>query len=1020
MFRWHVVSAVFRRNLKQYFTSVLGYLFIVVFVTICAVLTFSPQFFADNLANLDQLSRYFPLLLLFIIPAITMNVWAEEKRSGTDAILFTLPASDFEIVLGKYLAVAAVYTVALAFSAVNLFFLSGMGLPDWGIIASTYAGYWLAGLALLATGMFASSLTGSSTVAFVLGAVFCAIPVLLGEYFRGGSLLEPIDSIARTFGFDWDLADKAWASWLNFDVEKLGFSWNLQDFTVGLIPLSNVVYFLTMIVFMFYLNMAVISRRHWSGSRTTGMTAHFLVRALFLGVGFIALNYLVGTLSSHAPSRFDLTSERLYSLTPTTQKTLKTAREADRRVTIQAFVSEDVPREYANTKKQLLGMLRQFQVQGGPNIDVRLVNVEPYSDKETEARQLGITSKLVTSESGGKKIEQEIFLGAVVGDVVLPMFESAASVEYELTRAVGVTTDENFTVNLGIVETDIHFGSPEIDGRRMRGWPPYMTASELLDRNYEVTHYKMNDLVGLAADLSPVAESGEKSADGDGSDSTGESKKEKQTAPDVLFVPYASSLDPPAMQALVDYIEMGHPVLIIDDPLPFFWPIQNPTMLGVLQAPRIPRVGPQNPYHDFVAASYMPKDDQGRAGKLLDALGIDWDNGSVVWSLDNPHPNFSGNYPPYQDPGQLAATGPYDKSFVWVGTPESDRSWGQFGRTTTTSTTTSYREDGEGNVIPGSVKEIADTGSSIGLNANNRITKGLNEILLLYPGEIKPRPDSQLKFEPIISLGPDSGTTRWEELTMTPMQTMVNRRTGEVTETAASSQLTENDLIILNPNPLTEMDPDTHTIAAQISGGPDNVNVVYIADLDLISEVHVLQARELGSELDNLTLLQNSIDVLAGKFEFVDLRNRRPVPRTLEVIEAGNRKLKSRLEAKEQEAEETKQEELAAFREKITAASEKLRNDDSLSNREKTQQMFQAASDEARRLQIQELKLQEKFDEEVGQMEAEVRRKIALKESAFRVLAVLFAPIPAILLGSIVLGYRWMRERSSLTPDRRV
>ena len=93
MFRWHVVSAVFWRNVKQYFSGPLGYLFIVVFVTVCAVLAFSPQFFADNLANLDQLSRWFPQLLLFIIPAITMSVWAEEKRQGTDSILFTLHLS---------------------------------------------------------------------------------------------------------------------------------------------------------------------------------------------------------------------------------------------------------------------------------------------------------------------------------------------------------------------------------------------------------------------------------------------------------------------------------------------------------------------------------------------------------------------------------------------------------------------------------------------------------------------------------------------------------------------------------------------------------------------------------------------------------------------------------------------------------------------------------------------------------------------------------------------------------------
>ncbi|MFN9880060.1 MAG: ABC transporter permease, partial [Planctomycetota bacterium] len=185
MFRWHVISGIMMRNLKQYFTGALGYVFIIAFVTISALMTFNSQFFADNLANLDQLTRWFPLLLLFFAPAVAMSVWAEERRSGTDAILFTLPATDLEILLGKYLSLAAVYTISLLFSFTQLIALNSLGSPDWGVIAATYFGYWLAGLALLSIGMFASSLTESTTVAFVLGALLCAIPVLVGSYFQG-------------------------------------------------------------------------------------------------------------------------------------------------------------------------------------------------------------------------------------------------------------------------------------------------------------------------------------------------------------------------------------------------------------------------------------------------------------------------------------------------------------------------------------------------------------------------------------------------------------------------------------------------------------------------------------------------------------------------------------------------------------------------------------------------------------------------------------------------------------------
>ena len=186
----HVVRAVFARNVMSYFSGILGYLFIVVFVVVAAILAFNTQFFTANLANLDQLTKAYPLLLLFIVPAITMTVWSEERKQGTDELLFTLPANDVEILIGKYLAVVAVYSVALAFSMTLWFVLSWVSDPGFQMFLSTYLGYWLAGASLLAVGMFASALTRSATVAFVLGAILCAVPVFLST-----------SSLGLSFGF---------------------------------------------------------------------------------------------------------------------------------------------------------------------------------------------------------------------------------------------------------------------------------------------------------------------------------------------------------------------------------------------------------------------------------------------------------------------------------------------------------------------------------------------------------------------------------------------------------------------------------------------------------------------------------------------------------------------------------------------------------------------------------------------------------------------------------------------------
>ena len=308
------VVAIFKRNLFAYFGSPTGYVFICAFVLVSGLAAFWPhEFFNSNLANLDQLNKVIHLILLGFIPAITMSIWADERRQGTDELLLTLPASDLEVVVGKYLAAVSIYTVSLVFSLSNLIVLSLLGDPDPGLMFSTYLGYWFMGLTMLAIGMVASFLTGNLTVAFVLGVAFNVPLVLAGSSDVFISSSELTQSI------------REWSLHAQF-----------QDFSRGVVSLSSLIYFGAAISAMLYLSSVLIGRRHWATGGTGQMVAgHYFIRVVSLMVAAASLSFA----ARNRDVRADFSTEKLSSLSQQSVSLLKGL--GDRQIRIEAFVSPE-------------------------------------------------------------------------------------------------------------------------------------------------------------------------------------------------------------------------------------------------------------------------------------------------------------------------------------------------------------------------------------------------------------------------------------------------------------------------------------------------------------------------------------------------------------------------------------------------------------------------------------------------------------------------------------------------------
>ena len=232
--------AIARKEFKEYFNSPMAYIFITVFLLLVNFF-YIWFFFIQGQAEMRSFFGPMPYLFLFMIPAVTMRLWAEERKMGTMEVLLTLPVREKEVVLGKFLASFALLAVMLVLTFNVPLLVGALGDPDWGTIICGYLGSLLMGASFLAIGLFASSLSENQIVAFILGIAISAALLIVGESFF---LLFVPEILVPVFDY-------------------LGLGTHFESIGRGIIDTRDIVYYLSIIGVFLYLNYTTVENRSW-------------------------------------------------------------------------------------------------------------------------------------------------------------------------------------------------------------------------------------------------------------------------------------------------------------------------------------------------------------------------------------------------------------------------------------------------------------------------------------------------------------------------------------------------------------------------------------------------------------------------------------------------------------------------------------------------------------------------------------------------------------------------------------
>ena len=400
--------SVFKREFKSYFDSPVAYVFLTAFLALTGFLTFVVAvFYERRQADLTPFFFWHPWVYLLLVPAATMGLWADERRNGTAELLLTLPMTAWNALVGKFLAAWTFIALALALTFPVAVTAGYLGSPDWGAIVCGYLGSLLLAGAATAIGLFASSLSRSSVVGFVVSLAMVFFLLIVG--------FDPVTNAVAGWGVP---------MWIVDGIASLSLLTHFEALRRGVIDLADVAYYAGVMVFFAAVAKTVVDGRRGASKGVVGLVA--------IAVITIAVDVIL----AKATIRCDCTADSLYTLSKGSKAVLG---KLDKDVSLKFYFSAssaEMPMGVKTYAQEVENLLKEYERASGGRLVVEKYDPTPDSDEEEWAQRYGIEQQQVNPFGA------PVYFGivAVCGDRTEALGamtqKTESTLEYDVTRLV--------------------------------------------------------------------------------------------------------------------------------------------------------------------------------------------------------------------------------------------------------------------------------------------------------------------------------------------------------------------------------------------------------------------------------------------------------------------------------------------------------------------------------------------------------------------------------------------------------